>query len=295
MLLIAWKLVTCGSYSMLRIAYTIEELREFRESVWKSQKRIALVPTMGALHAGHMELVRQAGEHADSVIVSIFVNPLQFGPNEDFSKYPRTLAADMAMLSKEAKIDCVFVPNIQEIYANESQTIVSNSILASQLCGKFRPGHFDGVMTVVLKLLNFIQPDFAVFGQKDMQQLRLIQQMVKDLGVPVGILESPTVRESDGLAMSSRNTLLSTSERSKAPNIYKSLQEIQKSRQGGQNNIDALLTTPKKKLTEDCNIDYLEIRKKRNLEAFEGDITEDAVVLFAGKIGAVRLIDNLTL
>jgi pantoate--beta-alanine ligase len=201
----------------------------------------------------------------------------------------------MEMLSNEAKIDCVFVPNIQEIYGNESQTVVSNSILAAQLCGKFRPGHFDGVMTVVLKLLNFIQPDFAVFGQKDMQQLRLIQQMVKDLGVPVGILESPTVREPDGLAMSSRNTMLSASERSKAVNIYKSLQEIKKSYQGGQNNIEALLTAPQKTLHGDCNIDYLEIRKKRNLEPFEGEITEDALVLFAGKIGAVRLIDNLTL
>jgi pantoate--beta-alanine ligase len=183
---------------------SLSELTDVRNGWEREGAKVVFVPTMGALHEGHMQLVRVARQHGSRVIVSIFVNPTQFGPNEDFAKYPRTLAADLELLAKE-KVDAVFLPNAMSMYPDGFQTYVINKTMAKGLCGAVRPGHFEGVLTVVLKLFNLVRPHTAIFGKKDYQQWRLIERMVKDLHLPVMVLGQDTVRESDGLAMSSRN------------------------------------------------------------------------------------------
>jgi len=188
----------------------------------KEGYKISFVPTMGFLHEAHLSLVRKAKELGDKTVVSIFVNPLQFGPKEDFKEYPRDLERDLAFLEKE-EVDVVFVPKTEEMYPSDFQTYVEVTKLTTGLCGAFRPGHFKGVTTVVLKLFNIINPDIAIFGEKDYQQLQVIRQMVKDLNLDIEIIAHPTVREKDGLAMSSRNIYLSSEERESASTLYKAL------------------------------------------------------------------------
>jgi pantoate--beta-alanine ligase len=208
------------------ILHTINETREFVSDVKREGKSVGLVPTMGYFHEGHLSLMQQAREDNDIVVVSLFVNPTQFGPGEDFDRYPRDLQRD-AQMAEEVGVDLIFNPSSEEMYPPGYQTYVEVEELSKGLCGAFRPGHFRGVATVVLKLFNIVQPDRAYFGEKDYQQLKVIQRMVRDLNVPVEIISMPIVREPDGLAMSSRNTYLSPVEREAALVLSKSLRYAQ--------------------------------------------------------------------
>ena len=206
----------------MEIVKEISKMKEISK-FWKRQGfKIAFVPTMGFLHGAHLALVKKAKELGDKTVVSIFVNPLQFGPKEDFREYPRDLERDLALLEKE-KVDAVFIPETEEMYPPDFQTYVEVTKLTTGLCGAFRPGHFKGVTTVVLKLFNIVNPDIAIFGEKDYQQLQVIKQMIKDLNLDIEIVAHPTVREKDGLAMSSRNIYLSSAERESAISLYKAL------------------------------------------------------------------------
>lgn len=257
--------------------------------------KIGFVPTMGALHFGHLSLVRRANQIAHSTIVSIFVNPLQFGQNEDFDKYPRDLTRDAEAL-KELNVDYIFAPEISGIYPEGFSTEVINSKLGDILCGKSRPGHFKGVLTVVAKLFNIIQPDFAIFGQKDYQQLILIKRMVQDLNFPVEIVSCPIVRESDGLAMSSRNAYLSKEERKAATILYKALQYAEEKVEEGEDNLEMIKKGVIKMISKEplARIDYVEAVHPLTLETVSS-LKGEAVLLLAVYIGETRLIDNVIL
>ncbi|PJX27130.1 pantoate--beta-alanine ligase [Psychrobacter sp. L7] len=269
----------------------------------RTQQSIALVPTMGNLHDGHLELVNIAKQHADIVVVSIFVNPTQFGEGEDFDSYPRTLDDDVAKLATVAA-DYVFAPSIEEMYpVLPPATAVLAGTISAQLCGQSRPGHFDGVGIVVAKLFNIIQPDAAVFGQKDYQQLAIIKQLVRDLSYPLEIIAAPIVRAADGLALSSRNQYLTASERQVAPmlhqalqNLAQQLQDIKIAPQGSiLPHIAALLAQTREQLTNaGFIVDYLEI-KTAELDAMTEDFDkdeQDMVILVAAWLGRARLLDN---
>lgn len=207
----------------MKIVKKIAELKRLIKQIKEKKKTIGFVPTMGYLHEGHLSLMRIARKHSDYVVCSIFVNPTQFGPNEDFNRYPRNLKRDEILL-KKVKVDLLFYPSVKEMYPDGYKTYVEVEEMSSVLCGKSRPGHFRGVATVVLKLFNIVKPDIAVFGEKDYQQAVIIKQMVKDLNLDVKIITGPIVRESDGLAMSSRNVYLSPEERKNATVLYRALQ-----------------------------------------------------------------------
>ncbi|HAW40420.1 MAG TPA: pantoate--beta-alanine ligase, partial [Pseudomonas sp.] len=226
----------------MNVVKTIADLRAAVARARGEGKRIGFVPTMGNLHAGHIALVKKAGQRADFVVASIFVNPLQFGPNEDLDNYPRTLAADQEKLF-DAGCHLLFAPSVEEMYPHgqANQTIVRVPGVSEGLCGGSRPGHFDGVSTVVSKLFNMVLPDLAVFGQKDFQQLAVIRTMVRDLNMPVQILSEPTVRADDGLALSSRNGYLSADERATAPVLYRTLNQLRDALQGGRRDLPALI------------------------------------------------------
>lgn len=283
----------------LQLIHTVKGLREWREQALfaggKPGVKLGLVPTMGALHAGHMSLVEHARKECDKVIVSIFVNPLQFGPSEDFARYPRTLEKDVAMC-KEADVDCVFNPSVEEFYGDskEEQTmVIPPNALISRLCGKFRPGHFEGVATVVSKLFNSVQPHIAYFGEKDYQQMLVVKKMVADLNMPIVVQGVPIVREPDGLALSSRNVYLSAEERTKAPLIYKVMNEVKTAAQANPANLQSSLEKGVKELSQSGFIvQYLEACQANNLEHLEVGTTP-MVILCAAKLGNVRLIDNL--
>ena len=273
----------------------IDNIEELREQIhqWRGQgQEIALVPTMGNLHTGHISLVEKAKQVADQVVVSIFVNPTQFVDGEDYENYPRTLAADLSQLESVA-VDLVFNPRLDEIYPEGSneQTLVTIPYLENILCGEFRPGHFAGVALVVTKLLNIVEPDFAVFGEKDFQQLLVIKYLVRDLCLPVKILSGPTIREDDGLAISSRNSYLSTQERKIAPLMYKILLGIESSINDGDHDFQILETRAFNELNQSgFRTDYLKIRDAGNLgEPKNGDL----VILVAAWLGKARLIDNI--
>lgn len=277
---------------------TIKTKTAVRSTVahWKQQReRVAFVPTMGNLHDGHLKLVQVARQRADRVLVSVFVNPMQFGQNEDIEAYPRTLEQDSANLA-EHETDVLFVPDVHEIYPQSTQwtTRVEVPGLSDILCGASRPGHFVGVTTVVAKLFNIVQPDLAVFGEKDFQQLRIIQQMVADLDMPIEVIGVPTVREDSGLAMSSRNNYLSAQEREQAAQIYKTLQKVEQmllKEHPDLKNIEENAV----KILENAGLrpDYVSIRRKSDLRE---PVTTDheLVVLAAAWLGRARLIDNLS-
>lgn len=276
---------------------TIQDRAELRATVhaWRTAgQRIAFVPTMGNLHAGHGDLVTRARTLADRVIVSIFVNPMQFGPNEDFAQYPRTPAEDADLLSNLGA-DALFIPDAADIYPEgfEHSTFIDVPGLTDILCGAFRPGHFRGVATVVAKLFNLVAPDLAVFGEKDFQQLMVIRHMVADLCMPIEIIGAPTVRESDGLAMSSRNRYLSAADRAAAPAIFKALTAAIDRLKAGDRDFGAIERRGGESLaTAGFQLDYFAVRDAANLQT-PTPATRECVVLTAARIGKARLIDNL--
>jgi pantoate--beta-alanine ligase len=278
---------------------TVKTVRELRAAVARARgegKRIAFVPTMGNLHSGHMALVTKAAQRADFVVASIFVNPLQFGAGEDLDKYPRTLAADQEKLL-QAGCHLLFAPSVEEMYPDgmTGQTRVSVPQLSEGLCGASRPGHFEGVATVVSKLFNMVQPDLAVFGQKDFQQLAVIRALVHDLNMPIQIIGEPTVRAEDGLALSSRNGFLSPEQRAVAPVVYRALSQIGEAIKQGQRDFPALIGEQLKQLeSAGLRPDYLEIRDARTLRPAVSE-DRDLVILVAAFLGTTRLIDNLHL
>lgn len=278
---------------------TVKTVRELRAAVARARsegKRIALVPTMGNLHSGHIALVTKAVQRADFVIASIFVNPLQFGPSEDLASYPRTLAADQEQLL-QAGCHLLFTPTVDEMYPHgmAGQTIVRVPVVSEGLCGGSRPGHFDGVSTVVSKLFNMVQPDIAIFGQKDFQQLAVVNALVRDLNMPIQIIGEPTVRAADGLALSSRNGYLSEDQRAAAPALYRVIKQIGDALRNGDQNHDQLLSDGVKALeTAGFRPDYLEIRNAVSLRPATLE-DQDLVVLGAAFLGKTRLIDNLHL
>lgn len=278
---------------------TVKTVLELRAAVARARsegKRIGFVPTMGNLHSGHAALVAKAAQRVDFVVASIFVNPLQFGANEDLDKYPRTLVADQEKLL-EAGCHLLFTPTVEEMYPDgmAAQTLVSVPHLSEGLCGASRPGHFEGVATVVSKLFNMVQPDLAVFGQKDFQQLAVIRALVRDLNMPIQIIGEPTVRAEDGLALSSRNGYLSEQQRATAPALYRTLSQIAQAIGQGRTDFAALIAEGQQQLVDaGFTPDYLEIRQALNLRpAVAGD--RDLVILVAAVLGATRLIDNLHL
>ena len=256
---------------------------------------IALVPTMGALHAGHAELIRAARRRAGFVVVSIFVNPTQFGPKEDFGKYPRTLEADRA-IGAEAGADSIFAPSASEMYPDGFVSFVDVAKLDGVLCGPRRPGHFRGVCTVVLKLFNIVRPDIAVFGAKDAQQSIILKRMVRDFDVPVEMRIEPTVREADGLAMSSRNRYLSAGDRALAPRIYAALQSVQRRAASGEVDMTRLQSGLLADLSAipGATVDYAEILDAESLGAIDL-LRQPALAAVAVFMGGTRLIDNVML
>jgi len=256
--------------------------------------RVAFVPTMGALHDGHLALVKTAREHADAVVVSIFVNPLQFGAGEDFSRYPRQIERDAALL-ESVGADLLFLPSVTSLFPHgqAAQSRVEVSGLSDILCGASRPGHFVGVTTIVAKLFNLVQPDVAVFGEKDFQQLTIIRRMVADLNFPLEIIAQPTAREADGLAKSSRNAYLSDDERQRAPALYETLKLMAEQLHSGRSDIERLQAEGRAALLVSGFVpDYVAIRRVEDLA--EPCSVEDAlVVLVAARLGQTRLIDNI--
>jgi pantoate--beta-alanine ligase len=276
---------------------TVKTVRELRAAVAQARaegKQIGFVPTMGNLHAGHAALVEKAAQRADFVVASIFVNPLQFGPNEDLDSYPRTLAADQEKLF-EAGCNLLFTPDVEEMYPHgmAGQTRVSVAGVSEGLCGASRPGHFEGVATVVTKLFNLVQPDLAIFGQKDFQQLAVIRTLVRDLNMPIQIIGEPTVRAEDGLALSSRNGYLNAEQRAAAPVLYRSLTQMAEAIRQGERDYPALIAAAQaQQLAAGFRPDYLEVRESNSLRPASAD-DRQLVILVAAFIGSTRLIDNL--
>jgi pantoate--beta-alanine ligase len=271
---------------------TITALRKRLGTIRKTEKKIALVPTMGNLHEGHLSLVKQAQSLADYVVVSIFVNPTQFVAGEDFDNYPRTLEADLEYL-KQLDVDLVFIPDMAEVYPDDVP--ITTEVIVPELdaiyCGEYRPGHFKGVATVVCKLFNIVQPDIAVFGEKDYQQLLVIRSLVKNLNLPIDIVGSATVRETDGLAMSSRNKYLTDAERQRAPLLYKALMKVVESIKKGEANYENLEKDAISALKEaGFKPEYFSICDSKTLKS---PINQELVVLAAAWLGNARLIDNV--
>lgn len=257
-----------------------------------SERKIAFVPTMGNLHEGHLALIKLARTHAPCVVTSIFVNRLQFGPTEDLAKYPRTLEEDCAKL-KSCGVDVVFAPDENVLYPVPQQVMVDLPPLANELCGKFRLGHFRGVATVVLKLFNIVQPQTAVFGKKDYQQLFIIREMVRELNLPIEIIAAETERDADGLALSSRNGYLSAAERLEAARLYRTLVYIKERIEAGERDFGGLQEKAEKSLdSHGWRVDYVAVRKSFTLKPAQ-PTDKDLVVLGAAWLGKIRLIDNL--
>ncbi len=273
----------------MKLIHTVPDLR----AALQHQTGTAFVPTMGNLHAGHASLVELAKQHGQPVVASIFVNPLQFGAGEDFERYPRTLDTDCEKLAA-AGCDIVFAPDAREIYpASQTFTVQPPAELANDLCGAFRPGHFSGVATVVLKLFNLVQPQLAVFGRKDFQQLFVIREMIQQFNLPVEVIAGTTLRDPDGLAMSSRNGYLSATERIQAPGLYRELAAITDALSSGERDGAMLAAAAKKRLKmAGWNVDYIELRDADSLRPTASG-TRRFVVLGAAWMGKTRLIDNL--
>lgn len=272
----------------MQLIHTIAELRAHLRGI----SDVVFVPTMGNLHQGHLDLVRIARQHGRFVVVSIFVNPLQFGVNEDYSKYPRTLEQDCKML-EQCGVDAVFAPGERDLYPQPQQVTVDLPHVANELCGAFRPGHFRGAATVVLKLFNIVQPQSAVFGKKDYQQLYLIRRMTAQFNLPIEIIGGETVRAADGLALSSRNQYLSVAERTEAVFLYQSLVDIRRAIMDGAMDFLELERQATEMLTKrGWQVDYVAIRAQSDL-AEPAANERDLVILAAARLGQTRLIDNL--
>ena len=278
----------------------IEDIRQNIKNWKRNGETVGLVPTMGALHSGHVSLIKKSKEQCNHTVVSVFVNPIQFGPNEDYEKYPRKTEQDLK-LCEELGVDVVFAPSPDEMYGkgiklsgSELTFVCPPYNIVDCLCGKSRPGHFDGVATVVTKLFNIVNPDYAFFGQKDAQQLYILKQMVKDLNIDVKIVDCPIVREADGLAMSSRNAYLSDSERVAALTISKSLREVKKIYENGNKDSNILFDTIISILDKSLEIDYIEFRDFTSFEKVN-KVKENTLVAIAVKAGNTRLIDNIIL
>ncbi|MGH9863530.1 MAG: pantoate--beta-alanine ligase [Candidatus Acidiferrales bacterium] len=271
----------------------VGEMQVAAEGARSSGQRLGLVPTMGALHEGHLSLVRAARQRADVVVVSIFVNPAQFGPGEDYLRYPRPLEADSELLTREG-VDILFAPPVEEIYPEGFQTYITVERVSQPLCGPFRPGHFRGVATVVLKLFNIVQPNAAFFGRKDAQQCMVIERLARDLHLPVEIVACPIVREPDGLAMSSRNAYLSGEDHAAALALYRSLSRAREMLLAGERRADEILKAMRALVEAEprARVDYIEIVNAETLEPLER-IAGRALIALALWIGPARLIDNL--
>ncbi len=280
----------------MQIIQEIIELRQLRRT-WQSDKEeIAFVPTMGNLHKGHLSLVKEAKKAASKVVVSIFVNPLQFGPDEDLEAYPRTLEADKSALEKMG-VDVLFMPKAEDIYSRglENQTFVEVPGISYMICGASRPGHFRGVATIVCKLFNMVQPNHAYFGEKDWQQLQVIKAMVTDLSMNLSIYGVPTARNEDGLALSSRNGYLSAKQRQIAPLLYQQMRELADGITSGRRDFSVMIQQVKAKLSAaGFNPDYIELRNAETLLQV-GHEDKRLVILAAAFLGKTRLIDNLQL
>ena len=276
---------------------TINEVREEVKKWRKEGLKVGLVPTMGALHEGHLSLIKKAKTECDKVVVSVFVNPIQFGPSEDFDKYPRTLESDTKLCDGEG-VDIVFAPSANEMYgggrlSNDTLTYVCPPyFFVDKLCGKSRVGHFDGVCTVVMKLFNIVQPDCAFFGQKDAQQVIIIKKMVEDLNIPIEIVQCPIVREESGLALSSRNKYLSEEGKKDALVLSQILNNIKSCYKRGITDIEALKETAYSYLTVKHDLEYLEILNRNTLEE-EKNANNHSIALIACRVDGVRLIDNI--
>ncbi|MDR4651524.1 MAG: pantoate--beta-alanine ligase [Nitrosomonas sp.] len=271
----------------------IHNIPELRATLGKGNK-IAFVPTMGNLHEGHLALVRKAKKNADCVVVSIYVNPLQFLPNEDFNQYPRTLSEDCKLL-QNLDVDIVFAPDDKILFPVEQEILVLLPPVADQLEGKFRPGFFRGVATIVLKFLNIIQPDIAIFGKKDYQQLHIIRRMVQQLNLPVEILDEEIIRAPDGLALSSRNRYLNDNQRIEANHLYQTLNTVKTAIQTGQGNFPLLERNALSKLeTRGWSVDYIAVLNQDTLQPAHSE-DKALVVAAAARIGQTRLIDNIEL
>ena len=279
----------------MNIINSIGEMRQRSRIARAAGKRLAFVPTMGALHEGHLSLVRAAKSQADLVAVSIFVNPMQFGPSEDLAKYPRPFDKDCALLEKEG-IDILFAPTVDEMYPHGAVTYVTVEAMSERLCGKSRPGHFRGVTTVVSKLFHIVEPDLAFFGQKDAAQLAIIRRMVCDLNIPVEIVGCPIVREPDGLAMSSRNAYLDPIQRKAALVLHNALAEIEARFSTGNRQSAPLIQAGKQIFANELSarLDYLEVVDPDNLEPID-EATRPVLVAVAAYLGPTRLIDNIVL
>jgi pantoate--beta-alanine ligase len=276
------------------VAKTVPEVRQRLSQIRAGQRTIGLVPTMGALHAAHAALIQRARAESDFVVVSIFVNPLQFGPNEDYLRYPRPLDKDL-IICERMGADLVFVPSVEELYAKAQEVFVDAAHLGNHLCGAFRPGHFRGVTTVVAKLFNIVQPERAYFGEKDYQQLTMIQRMVSDLNFPIEIVPVPTLREPDGLAMSSRNAYLSAEERALAPILLRALQASSSAIEEAWEIRASDAKAPALRLLQSdprIRLEYLEIVDPAELQPVT-EISGEVRIAAAIWIGKTRLIDNL--
>jgi pantoate--beta-alanine ligase len=276
----------------MEIHASVDALRAALNQARRAGKTIAFVPTMGNLHAGHISLMRQAREHADMVVASIFVNRLQFGPNEDFDKYPRTFDADCAQL-REAGVEVLFAPTEADLYPEPQTYAVEPPDIQFMLEGECRPGHFRGVATVVMKLFQIVQPDVALFGKKDYQQLMVLRNMSRQFMLPIKIVGGETVRAEDGLALSSRNGYLSPAERAEAPRLQQCLQTIRQAVLAGDKNYDGLCQKARETLdSQGWKTDYISIRRQQDLKP-AGPDDRNLVIVAASRLGTPRLLDNL--
>jgi len=276
------------------VVHSKQELAEHIAEWRHNDEHVGLVPTMGSLHAGHLALVELAREHAERVVVSIFVNPTQFAEGEDFDEYPRSLERDKLRL-KTTSADLIFAPEVNTVYpfGIENATTISVPVLTDEFCGAARPGHFDGVTSVVARLFALVQPDVAVFGQKDYQQQLVIRRMAEDMNLPVSIITSETVRDDDGLALSSRNAYLDEEQRATAPALYAELSAVGQELQNGRRNFSELESVAQQHLVDKgFEVEYFAIRRALNLEIPDRDC-DDLVVIAAAKLGHSRLIDNI--
>jgi len=285
----------CSKIQPLKIFSTIDQMRNASRSARRVGKVLALVPTMGALHEGHLSLVRAALGASDVVAASIFVNPAQFGPNEDLAKYPRSFERDCEMLESEG-VEFVFAPSVEEMYPAGAVTWVTVEELSGKLDGRSRPGHFRGVTTVVAKLFHIVEPDKAFFGQKDAAQVAIIRRMVRDLHLPVEIVVCPIVREADGLAMSSRNAYLKLEERKRALVLHRSLMRVQQLVEAGRRDAARLVAAGREEFARESSVrlDYFEVVDPATLDPV-ADVSRGVLVAVAAYVGATRLIDNVLL